>query len=56
MEWLDTDKEIKIIIRCYIILRILILVALIIITIEFNEIVDLLKHILYHTYNCCGFQ
>lgn len=50
------EKLFKAIMTCYMILRFLIFIALIVIAIEMNEMVDILGHELYHTYNCCKYQ
>lgn len=59
-ETIPTDyKDIVSKLRIYFIIRIalalLILIVLIVISIEQSNLVDILKHISWHEYNCCKF-
>lgn len=56
MNWLDANKVMNIIIKGHVLIHVLILIALVVVAIRLGEIAELMKHVLYHTYNCCEFH
>ncbi|MBO5386869.1 MAG: hypothetical protein J6A59_01820 [Lachnospiraceae bacterium] len=57
MEWLDVNnKETRNLIRFYLLIHVLMLIAIVLVAVKLAEIADILQHFLYHAYNCCEFH